>query len=68
MRSPLVAGAKWSAVENLVVQHFEVLSMDASAVTRAGTFTRCALVRTLSCQTTASANLGTISSASLMQW
>ncbi|MGZ6124216.1 MAG: hypothetical protein ACXWLR_04600 [Myxococcales bacterium] len=45
LRTPLVAGAKWSAVENLVVQRFEVVSMDASAVTRAGTFTRCAVVR-----------------------
>jgi len=45
LRSPVAAGAKWSAVENLVVQRFEVLSTDASAVTEAGTFTRCALVR-----------------------
>ena len=45
LRTPLSAGAKWSAVENLVVQRFEVVSMDASAVTQAGTFTRCAVVR-----------------------
>ncbi len=45
LRSPLSAGAKWSAVENLVVQHFEVVSTDASAVTQAGTFTHCAVVR-----------------------
>jgi hypothetical protein len=45
LRTPLAAGAKWSAVENLVVQRFEVVSMDASAVTQAGTFTRCAVVR-----------------------
>jgi hypothetical protein len=45
LRTPLAAGAKWTAVENLVVQHFEVVSMDANAVTRAGTFTRCAVVR-----------------------
>jgi hypothetical protein len=45
LRSPVAAGGKWSAVENLVVQRFEVLSTDASAVTEAGTFTRCALVR-----------------------
>lgn len=45
LRTPLAAGAKWSAVDNLVVQRFEVVSMDASAVTRAGTFTRCAVVR-----------------------
>ena len=45
LRTPLAAGAKWTAVENLVVQHFEVATMDASAVTEAGTFTRCAVVR-----------------------
>ncbi|HTO97244.1 MAG TPA: hypothetical protein VMK66_09410 [Myxococcales bacterium] len=45
LRSPLSPGAKWKAVDNLVVQSFEVVSMDASAVTRAGTFTRCAVVR-----------------------
>jgi hypothetical protein len=45
LRTPLEAGAKWSAVDNLVVQRFEVISTDATAVTRAGTFTRCALVR-----------------------
>ena len=45
LRTPLAAGAHWSAVENLVVQRFEVVSVDASAVTEAGTFTRCALVR-----------------------
>jgi hypothetical protein len=45
LHTPLSAGAKWSAVENLVVQRFEVTSMDASAVTEAGTFTHCAVVR-----------------------
>jgi hypothetical protein len=45
LRTPLATGAKWSAVENLVVQKFEVIGMDASAVTQAGTFTRCAVVR-----------------------
>lgn len=45
LRTPLVVGAKWTAVENLVVQRFEVVGMDASAVTRAGTFTHCAVVR-----------------------
>jgi hypothetical protein len=44
LRTPLSAGAKWSAVENLVVQRFEVTSMDGNAVTQAGTFTRCAVV------------------------
>lgn len=45
LRTPLAAGAKWSSVENLVVQRFEVVTMDGSAVTRAGTFTGCAVVR-----------------------
>lgn len=45
LRTPLAAGAKWSAVENLVVQRFEVISLEASLVTQAGTFTRCAVVR-----------------------
>ena len=45
LRTPLSAGATWSAVENLIVQRFEVVSMDGSAVTQAGTFTRCAVVR-----------------------
>ncbi len=45
LRAPLTAGAQWSAVDNLVVQRFEVSSTEASAVTRAGTFTRCAQVR-----------------------
>jgi hypothetical protein len=45
LRGPLAVGAKWSAVENLVVQRFEVVSVDSSAVTEAGTFTRCVVVR-----------------------
>ena len=45
LRTPLAVGAKWSAVENLVVQRFEVVTVDASLVTQAGTFTRCAVVK-----------------------
>lgn len=45
VRTPLAAGARWTAVENLVVQRFEVVSLEASLVTQAGTFTRCAVVR-----------------------
>ncbi len=45
LHTPLAPGAKWSAVENLVVQRFEVTTTDASAVTEAGTFTHCAVVR-----------------------
>jgi hypothetical protein len=45
LRSPLRAGARWSSVENLAVQRFEVTSMEASLVTEAGTFTGCVQVR-----------------------
>jgi hypothetical protein len=45
IRTPLAAGEKWSAVENLVVQRFEVIAVDQSLVTQAGTFTHCAVVR-----------------------
>lgn len=45
LRAPLKAGAKWSAVENLVVQRFEVTATEVSAVTRAGTFLHCVRVR-----------------------
>ena len=45
LRTPLALGQKWTAVENLVVQKFEVVSIDASLVTQAGTFTKCAVVR-----------------------
>ena len=45
LRTPLEAGARWTAVDNLVVQRFEIVTTDASAVTPAGTFTRCVRVR-----------------------
>jgi hypothetical protein len=45
LRTPLTAGEKWSAVENLVVQRFEVIAVEQSLVTQAGTFTHCAVVR-----------------------
>ena len=45
LRTPLAVGAKWSAVEDVVVQRFEVVDVNASAVTEAGTVTRCAVVR-----------------------
>src|SRR5262249_9155452 len=41
LRTPITAGAKWSAVENLIVQRFEVTAVGASA----GRFTGCAVVR-----------------------
>ena len=45
LRTPVSAGAKWTAVDNLVVQKFEVVSVGTSEVTQAGTFTNCAVVR-----------------------
>ena len=41
LRTPVADGAKWSSVENLVVQRFEVTSTSA----RVGKFTDCAQVR-----------------------
>lgn len=45
LKAPIEAGATWKAVDNLVVQKFEVVSTDASVVTQAGTFTKCAVIR-----------------------
>jgi hypothetical protein len=45
LRSPLTPGAKWTAVENLVVQRFEVVATQADVATRAGRFARCVVVR-----------------------
>jgi hypothetical protein len=45
LRNPLTAGARWTAVENLVVQRFEVISTDAQLATRAGSFEGCIVVR-----------------------
>jgi hypothetical protein len=46
LRPPLAQGTHWTAVENLVVEHFEIASADATLVTQAGTFTHCVVVRT----------------------
>jgi hypothetical protein len=48
LRPPLKAGTHWTAVENLVVNRFEITSADATVVTEAGTFTHCIIVRTSS--------------------
>jgi hypothetical protein len=48
LRPPFASGTHWTAVENLVVQHFEIASADASVVTGAGTFEHCVVVRTSS--------------------
>ena len=45
LRAPLTPGAHWTAVQNLVVQHFTVAAVDATAKTRAGEFTGCVVVR-----------------------
>jgi hypothetical protein len=45
LHAPLTAGAHWTAVQNLVVQHFTVTSIDATVKTRAGTFSNCVVVR-----------------------
>lgn len=45
LRSPVKIGNRWRSVENLVVQHFEVISDDNSVVTQAGTFNHCVVVR-----------------------
>jgi hypothetical protein len=48
LRTPLKAGTRWTTVENLVVQHFEIVGADSTVVTQAGTFTHCVVVRTSS--------------------
>lgn len=48
LRPPLAEGTHWTAVENLVVQHFEIVSADASIATAAGSFQHCVVVRTSS--------------------
>jgi hypothetical protein len=45
LRQPLSTGAKWTAVENLVVQRFEVVATEADLTTRAGRFSSCIVVR-----------------------
>jgi hypothetical protein len=45
LRSPLQPSARWSAVENLVVQRFEVTTTDARLETKAGGFSGCVVVR-----------------------
>jgi hypothetical protein len=45
LHAPLTAGAEWTAVQNLIVQHFTVTSVDAEVKTRAGSFSDCVVVR-----------------------
>lgn len=45
LRAPLTMSARWSAVEDLVVQRFEVTATDAKVETKAGGFSGCVIVR-----------------------
>jgi hypothetical protein len=45
LHAPLRASARWSAVDNLVVQRFEITAMDAKVDTKAGGFSGCVIVR-----------------------
>jgi hypothetical protein len=45
LRAPIAASARWSAVENLVVQRFEVTSTDVKVTTQDGAFSGCVVVR-----------------------
>jgi hypothetical protein len=45
LHAPLELAARWSAVENLVVQRFEVATTDAKVQTKAGGFSNCIVVR-----------------------
>lgn len=45
LRAPLVAGSTWTAVDNLVVQQFELAAVDVTLVTPSGKFEHCVVVR-----------------------
>jgi hypothetical protein len=45
LRAPLTTSARWSAVENLVVQRFEVIATDVKVQTKDGAFPGCVIVR-----------------------
>ena len=45
LRAPLVAGSTWTAVDNLVVQQFELSAVDVTLVTPSGRFEHCVVVR-----------------------
>ncbi len=45
LRGPLLAGKSWTSVEQMAVQKFEIVSIDAAVQTRAGLFERCVVVR-----------------------
>jgi hypothetical protein len=45
LRAPLLAGRSWTSVDQMVVQRFEVVTLDGEVEVPAGRFTRCAVVR-----------------------
>ena len=45
LRAPLVPGQGWKAVEQMVVQRFEVIANDAVVSTLAGRFEKCVVIR-----------------------
>ena len=45
LRAPLTTGKTWSAVEQMVVQRFEVAATDAAVTVPAGRFERCVVIR-----------------------
>jgi hypothetical protein len=45
LRAPLLPGQGWRAVEQMVVQRFEVVANDAVVVTPAGRFEKCVVIR-----------------------
>lgn len=45
LRAPLVPGRGWTAVENLVVQRFEVAAVDARLTVPAGTYEKVLVIR-----------------------
>jgi hypothetical protein len=47
LRAPLVPGLGWSAVDQMVVQRFEVVANDAVVATPAGRFEKCVVIRNL---------------------
>ena len=45
LRAPLLPGKSWTSVEQMAVQRFEVVSIDAAVQTRAGLFEKCVVVK-----------------------
>jgi hypothetical protein len=45
LRAPIQQGSSWTSVDNLVVQKFEIASVEATLATPAGRFEHCVVVR-----------------------